>query len=375
MASAEARERLVTLAGSASNLTSWASSYAQNYLSEQEKLAPVKKAVDEAMSSLGLASVTTRDEFKRVVASLDLTTEAGAKQFTSMMQLADAFAQVHAATEVLTRTESDIASERASLQDQLDQLTMTSTQLLKKQRDALAEANRPLFDMVQAAQKLADTSSSLTTFRDSVRSLSDSLSTGSLSVLTPEQQEAELKSQYEKIRTAAMGGDTTAQGKFSDALTAWLTASQKLNAGDTQYQADFSQGRQDAAAAASWATGQIDAAQAQLNSMNSQTLALQGMNNTLTAANKILDTIAQNTSPAPIQSGFVLSNAISVMGTVLGTAIKAVQAEVASLRKDQDAQTGDQITTNAEGQQAIVDGLNKVVAKATVTKVEQVALE
>jgi chromosome segregation ATPase len=375
LASAEARERLVTLAGSASNLTSWASTYAQNYLTEQEKLAPVKKAVDEAMSSLGLASVTTRDEFKRVVASLDLTTEAGAKQFTSMMQLADAFAQVHAATEVLTRTESDIASERANLQDQLDQLTMTSTQLLKKQRDALAEANRPLFDMVQAAQKLADTSSSLTTFRDSVRSLSDSLSTGSLSVLTPEQQEAELKSQYEKIRAAAMGGDTTAQSKFSDALTAWLTASQKLNAGDTTYQADFAQGQKDASAAAAWATGQIDSAQAQLNEMNSQTLALKGMQNTLDAANKILDTIAQNTGPAPIQSGFVLSNAISVMGTVLGTAIKAVQSEVASLRKDQDAQTGGQITANAEGQQAIVDGLNKMAAKATITKVEQVALE
>lgn len=374
IASAATRERLVDLAGSASNLTSWASSYAQNYLTEQEKLAPVKKAVDEAMSSLGLASVTTRDEFKRVVASLDLTTEAGAKQFTSMMQLADAFAQVHAATETLTRSESDIASERASLQDQLDQLTMTSTQLLKKQRDALAEANRPLFDMVQTAQKLADTSSSLKSFRDSVRSLSDSLSTGSLSVLTPEQQEVELKSQYEKIRAAAMGGDTTAQGKFSDALTAWLTASQKLNAGDTTYQADFAQGQKDASAAASWATGQIDSAQAQLSEMNSQTLALKGMQNTLDAANKILDTIAQNTGPAPIQSGFVLSNAISVMGTVLGTAIKAVQSEVASLRKDQDAQTGNTIAANAEGQQAIVDSVKKSASK-TANTVEKVTLE
>jgi len=365
LASAATRERLVDLAGSASNLTSWASSYAQNYLTEQEKLAPVKKAVDEAMSSLGLASVTTRDEFKRVVASLDLTTEAGAKQFTSMMQLADAFAQVHAATETLTRTESDIASERAGLQDQLDQLTMTSTQLLKKQRDALAEANRPLFDMVQTAQKLADTSSSLKTFRDSVRSLSDSLSTGSLSVLTPEQQEAELKGQYEKIRAAAMGGDTTAQGKFSDALTAWLTASQKLNAGDTQYQADFARGQQDAAAAAAWATGQIDTAQAQLNSMNSQTLAMQAVNSSLTTTNKILDAIAQNTSPAPIQSGFVLSNALSI----LSSAVKLLkensdkqQQEVAGLRKDQQAQTGEAIASNAEAQQqnaqTIVSGMS-----------------
>jgi len=380
IASAEARERLVNLAGSASNLTSWASTYAQNYLTEQEKLAPVKKAVDEAMSSLGLAAVQTRDQFKAVVNSLDLTTEAGAKQFTSMMQLADAFAQVHTASEVLTRTESDIASERKGLQDQLDQLTMTQTQLLKKQRDALDASSRALFDQVQAAQKLADTSAGLASFRDSVRSLSDSLSVGSLSVLTPEAQEAELKSQYEKIRAAAMGGDTTAQGKFSDALTAWLMASQKLNAGDTTYQADFAKGQQDASAAAAWATGQIDAAQAQLNSMNSQALALKGMQNTLDAANKILDTIAQNTSPAPIQSGFVLSNALSVLGTAVkllkDSADKQAQ-ETAGLRQDQQAQTGDAIVSNAEAQQqnaqTIVAGLGSLIRG--LAGAQKVALE
>lgn len=95
--SAKAREQLISLAGSASALTSEAQSYAQNYLTDAERLAPVQKALDAAMASLGLSSVQTRDQFKDVVNSLDLTTEAGAREFASLMALADVFAQVHPA--------------------------------------------------------------------------------------------------------------------------------------------------------------------------------------------------------------------------------------------------------------------------------------
>jgi hypothetical protein len=97
--SAKAREQLISLAGSASALTSEAQSYAQNYLTDAERLAPVQKALDAAMASLGLSSVQTRDQFKDVVNSLDLTTAAGAKEFASLMALADAFAQVHPAVD------------------------------------------------------------------------------------------------------------------------------------------------------------------------------------------------------------------------------------------------------------------------------------
>ena len=48
-----------------------------------------------------------------------------------------------------------IADERKGLQDQLDSATMTSAQLLEKQRNALDETNRALFDQVQAAQAAA----------------------------------------------------------------------------------------------------------------------------------------------------------------------------------------------------------------------------
>jgi hypothetical protein len=102
MASAAARERLVDLFGGAQSLTQLAGSYAQNFLSDAERLQPVREAVDAAMASLGLAAVQTRAQFKAIVAGLDLTTEAGAKEFASLMNLADAFAQVHPAIQSTT---------------------------------------------------------------------------------------------------------------------------------------------------------------------------------------------------------------------------------------------------------------------------------
>lgn len=152
MDSAAARERVIDLAGGVSTLSQQAQSYATNYLTDAQKLAPVQKALDAAMASLGLSCVQTREQFKAVVDSLDLTTEAGAKEFASLMGLADAFAQVHAAG----RSAADILSERQNLQDQYDQLTMTSAQLLAKQRNALDDSNKALFDQVQALQAQKD---------------------------------------------------------------------------------------------------------------------------------------------------------------------------------------------------------------------------
>lgn len=146
----KARERLLQLAGGSSNLSSYTNNYAQNFLTEAQKLAPVQKAVVDALADLGLASVTTREQFQSTVNALNLTDEKDAKLFVSLMQLSDAFALVTPATEKEARTLADIASERKTLQDQLDELTMSSTQLLNKQRDALDESNRALFDQIQA---------------------------------------------------------------------------------------------------------------------------------------------------------------------------------------------------------------------------------
>jgi hypothetical protein len=370
MQSIAAREGLITLMGGIDQFQSQTASFGSNFLTKQEQLAPVSKYVDDQLAALGLSYVKTRDQFKDVALGQDLNTAAGQKLFASLMGLESAFAATHAAAVDLTKTEQEVADERKDLQDQLDQVTMTQAQLAAKARNALAEVNRPLYDLVQTAQKLADTATNMEKFRDAAKSLNDTMLTGSLSVLTPEQQEGELHKQYEATKAAAMAGDTKAQDGVFNALTAWLTASQKLNGGDSTYQADFAEGQQDTAAFASWATHEVDTAQAQLAAMNSQTDALQSANGMLAAANTILTTISQNTAPVA-SAASPLATALSAMNTL----IKSVQTEVAGLRKDQNVQTGDQIGANAEGQQAIVNVLNKVATTTTVKAVEKVTLE
>lgn len=158
LSSIGARERLIELAGGMDKLASGTKFFADNYLSEAERMAPVAQDVAAKMAAMGLASVTTRDQFKDAVLGLSrsgaLATEAGAATYAGLMNVQEAFSLVHPEidkTGNAAKTLSDILSERKSLQDQLDQATMTSAQLLQKQRDAIDGSNRALFDQVQAA--------------------------------------------------------------------------------------------------------------------------------------------------------------------------------------------------------------------------------
>ncbi len=157
-----ARERLISLSGGIGALADQASTFAQEFLTEAERLAPVQKHVVGQLADMGLAWVDTRDEFKSVILGLNLTTEAGAKQYTSLMSLAEAFAQVYPATEDLTKSMQEIADERKSLQDRLDEMTMTREQLLAKERATIHESNLPLWDRVQSLQAEASAAEAAT---------------------------------------------------------------------------------------------------------------------------------------------------------------------------------------------------------------------
>jgi DNA repair exonuclease SbcCD ATPase subunit len=152
IASVPARERLIDMSGGISALASQVSSFADNFLTEAERLAPIQKYVTEQLAGMGLAWVDTSAEFKNAALGIDKTTEAGAKQFTAMMSLADAFAKVYPAVKDLSMSLEEIADQRATLQDRLDELTMTREQLLAKERDTLHDTNRPLWDRIQSLQ-------------------------------------------------------------------------------------------------------------------------------------------------------------------------------------------------------------------------------
>lgn len=92
--SAAIRTKLVDLSGGVDALAQKTTAYMTAIYTDAQKLAPVQKALSDAMSSLGLSSITTKEQFKAVVDGLNLTSEADIKLFNSLMELAPAFAEV-----------------------------------------------------------------------------------------------------------------------------------------------------------------------------------------------------------------------------------------------------------------------------------------
>jgi hypothetical protein len=154
-----AREHLIDLAGGLDKFTSSGSSFTKDFLTKAQQQAPVLAAVTKQLGAMNLGWVQTREQFAGVIQGLDLTNAADQETYTSLMRLQAAFAATHAAIDDTSKSAQEVADERRDLQGQLDEMTLTSTDLLAKQRDAIDESNRALFDQIQALKAQADAAS------------------------------------------------------------------------------------------------------------------------------------------------------------------------------------------------------------------------
>lgn len=144
-----AREHLIELAGGIDNLVEETASFADNFLTEAERLAPVQRYVAEQLAAMGLSAVTTKDQFKALVQGLDVSTEAGAKQYAALMGLADAFAAVADGA-------MEAAKARGDLEGQIFDLTHTAAEATARARQvelaALDASLRPLQERIYVLQ-------------------------------------------------------------------------------------------------------------------------------------------------------------------------------------------------------------------------------
>jgi len=165
-----AATRLSELTGGIEKLASGAQYFFENFLTDAEKIKPSADLVTDTMKRLGQSSVDTIEEFKSLVQGLDLASESGAKMYAELIAIAPQFKAVADYTSELTgaltefesaakaaadaaKLESDILSQRVSLQNEYNQLTMTSTELLALQRNEIYESNRALFDSISAVKQ------------------------------------------------------------------------------------------------------------------------------------------------------------------------------------------------------------------------------
>lgn len=124
---------------------------------ERERAEAVLQEHQELQARLDELTLTAAELQERERNALDASNRALFDQIKAVeAQQAAAEAAAQAERERAERLAA-IAQERQGLQDRLDQLTMTSAQLLEKERNALDASNRALFDQIQAveAQKAA----------------------------------------------------------------------------------------------------------------------------------------------------------------------------------------------------------------------------
>ncbi len=143
-------EELAGLAGGLEEFTSQVKFFSDEFLSESERLAPISKNVIDTLTSLitsyagvneatKAAAIDTREEFKLLVQSLDLTTVKGREMYQGLQDIAPAFAKVYPEITKTASSLADLQKRGADLKDQYDKLTMSeaayNAQLTKNYSD------------------------------------------------------------------------------------------------------------------------------------------------------------------------------------------------------------------------------------------------
>lgn len=208
VSSLAARESLIDLFGTLDDFVSETQFFADNFLSEAERIAPIQAAVIKEFQRLGVTGVNTKEEFKALVLGLDLTTAAGQQAYASLLQVAPAFSKV------------------------IDYLTTGSKDLTDAKNDLSKAYERE-------AGALQDTKDKFEAFADSLRKFRQSLDTGPSALLSPEAQYNATKAAFVDTAAKARLGDATALGDLQGVSQAYLDASKAYYASSGRYFQDL----------------------------------------------------------------------------------------------------------------------------------------
>lgn len=263
----KASDALVKLFGTIAGFNASFGAYYGNFYTAAEQTDQAWADLAKQFAFLGQTLPTTRQGFRDLVDSLDLSTTAGQGTFGALMSLQGAFA-------ALTPTLDDVAAAaRANQQIQAQQIG----KLLDTQRAAQAALVR---DQISAAQAAVDSAGALAeSFGLIVDGLSEyqrTLLGGPLSILSPADQYAESKRLYEATASAARLGDVAAADRLPTLADSFLQAARVVGTADS-YARDFGAVLGTVDAVIGVANRQIPLAESQLQVAEAQLVALNAM--------------------------------------------------------------------------------------------------
>ncbi len=226
----------------------------RRYNEEQDRLAEEARKAAEALAAAAAAAeafARASAEFQNSLLVRGLTAvgnsraaEDARRAFTQDMEFSDAqkagrspaeldfMRGIHgienAAITINRQMDDQIAAANASLEATLSGLDA--------QRTAAEQQLKVLQDQLRVAEADAQKTQQVI---DSLRTFADALKLGNLTTLSPVQQLAEAKAQYEALAARAMGGDKDAALGLGSAAQTFLEKSRAVNASSVGYASDF----------------------------------------------------------------------------------------------------------------------------------------
>lgn len=104
LAGGDMASQLVDLFGGIEGMVGATGAYYQAFYSDAERAATATRQLGTVMSDLGITMPTSRDAYRDLVESQDLTTDAGRKMFAELIKLAPAFADVTSAMQDMSNS-------------------------------------------------------------------------------------------------------------------------------------------------------------------------------------------------------------------------------------------------------------------------------
>ena len=140
LSGADMSRSLLDLFGSMEAFTEATASYYQNFYSEQERFEHFTKQLTQVFDELGYTLPQTREGFRGIIESLDLTTESGRQTYATLMQMNGAVSQYISGMEAMREATLSVAEILLGLQNNV-------TSAYNEVRKAVDEQKRRLTDI------------------------------------------------------------------------------------------------------------------------------------------------------------------------------------------------------------------------------------
>lgn len=374
---ADAASQLLDAFGGASNFASLSSSYYEKFFSEQERAARGTQILAEQFAAYGAELPKTRDAFRALVESQDLTTDSGRKAFAALLGVAGAFDEILTVTEGAVAGVDELAQAltdfRASLTDTIDATRLRTlnpgdrvAELRRREGSLFAELATTQ-DPAAVAQKLQgvildrireeaaiseelrrsqidalqEQIGALGRLRDIALDLSRTTAELAFSDLSPLNFQDQLNAAaalFNSTADRAATGDVNAAGQVAGALQSYLEEARQFFGSDTRFAAIY------------------DQAVSRASALAGQGIALEGPQTDLQRQLDLLQTV-QDTSQQELDALLSLQAALRERETV---AAKAAADQAAALQ------------AQAEQQKVVIEQQQAQIAQAAAIAERQI---